>query len=80
MTVSYIQYNNTVVPGNVTTIYNHNATKGLYTFFFEGDYTLPGVPTALVNSGAFIYGGTSMVRGTEVVVDNALTVSVCLLK
>ncbi|KAI9659022.1 MAG: hypothetical protein M1821_001982 [Bathelium mastoideum] len=69
---NYIQYNNTVLPGNMTTIYNHNATSDLYGFY--SIYSLSGVPTTL-DLGGNIYGGTSILKATELVIDSTLTIT-----
>ena len=78
MHCSYIQYNNTLVPGNVSTVYNHSATSRLYgEWEDDGLFSLPGVPNNLANGvNAQEYGGTSVLRGTTIAVDSTLTVSV----
>ncbi|KAI9697532.1 MAG: hypothetical protein M1820_007731, partial [Bogoriella megaspora] len=65
---NYIKYDNTVIPGNVTTIYNHSATQSLYGT--NGYILRPDVPESLAQGPeAAAYGITSVLKGTEVVID-----------
>ncbi|KAI9711698.1 MAG: hypothetical protein M1820_001842 [Bogoriella megaspora] len=65
---NYVQYRDTVLLGNVTTVYNHSATSDLYgASHFR---LLPGVPTDLASSGnGIVYGTTSFVSGIAATID-----------